>query len=96
MVNGFLIPIQQINYWQDYFGGELVRIPRLNKRLQAAAEYLMAKTKETPQFIERRDQPFVRYHAVRIEAEIPGVVGVPIPTNRFIFIKTRKIIVVTQ
>lgn len=96
MVNGFLIPVQQINYWQDMFGGELVRSPILNRRLQAAAEYLIVKTKETPQYIERRDQPFVRYHAVRIEAEIPGIVGVPIPTNKFIFIRTRKIIAVTQ
>jgi len=91
-INGFWISEDQIKFWEEAYSGTLVEEPKTNAILQAALKEYVKSGKEPGPMRIRELYPFSWFIPIRIDAEIIGL-GVPvIPTNRFIFLKVRKVI----
>lgn len=90
-INGALISNQQISFWQDVYGGKVVKDKKLTAILQSVTLTHFRKSGKIPQSLVIRDYPFKRYIPIRIMAEIIGTGLKNLPTNKFIFIAIKRI-----
>lgn len=91
LFNGMWIPVQEINFWQDYYSGQLETHPQVHRVLEAVTLRYLKESGKLPQRITIRDQPFNWYFPIQIKAEIFGTGLKDVDTNKFIFIRSRRI-----
>lgn len=91
LFNGIWFPVQQINYWQDYYSGTLEKNPNTQKGLELATLHFIKEKGRIPFYVTIRDNPFNWYFPIKVKAEIFGTGLKDVDTNKFIFIRSRRV-----
>lgn len=88
---GMFIPMDQIDQYEQLYGGKFVYDERLAAMLETVAAKYVRERGKVPGALKLSSHPFTYFMPIRIEAEIIGMNLSGIQTNQFVFIAVKRI-----